>query len=235
MSLGAAGSHSVVEVARRKSARLLRDLAATADLPPHCVLFSQQLLDLTHRWWSEAEDPDMDDVYPLAAAAEICIKLHTTRYPDLAPLRLPDPRQPARSLTDLLTALAGFLDRRQPHSIPLLHSARAVHEVVTEEYRNLESVNYQFGTYTPGDWVKLFEVSFSLRAQQFQLRFPQATRSLLSRVPSGVVASGALCIANDYVRDHPFSLDSKPSRIGSSAWFLSCMQWVCLLQARAHR
>ena len=59
---------------RRKSA--LQDLAATADLPPHSVLFSQQLLDLTHRWWSEAEDPDIDvnDVCSLAAAAYICIK-----------------------------------------------------------------------------------------------------------------------------------------------------------------
>ena len=73
-----------------------------------------------------------------------------------------------------------------------------------------------------------------MRAQQLQQRFPQVTRSLLSRVPSGVLASGALCIANSYVRDRPFSLDSTPSRIGSSAWFLSCVIWVCLLQAGAH-
>ena len=54
---------------------LLRDLAATADLPPHRALFSQQLLDLTNRWWSETEDPDIDvnDVYLLAAAACTCI------------------------------------------------------------------------------------------------------------------------------------------------------------------
>ena len=31
---------------RRKCAHLLRDLAATADLPPRCALFSLQLLDL---------------------------------------------------------------------------------------------------------------------------------------------------------------------------------------------
>ena len=51
---------------RCKCAHLLRDLAATADL-----------LDLTRRWWSEAEDPDIDvnDVYTLAAAAYI---LHLT-------------------------------------------------------------------------------------------------------------------------------------------------------------
>ena len=104
---------------RCKCAHLLRDLAATADLPPHSALFSQQLLDLTHRWWSEAEGPDIDvnDVYPLAAAAYICIKLHSARYPDPAPLQLPDPRQPARSLTDLLTTLAAVLGRREPHNV----------------------------------------------------------------------------------------------------------------------
>ena len=47
----------------------------------------------------------------------------------------------------------------------------------------------------------------------------------------GVTSGGALCIANDYVRDHPLSLDSMPSRIGSSAWFLSCIQRVFLLRA----
>ena len=34
---------------RCKGALLLRDLVATADLPAHSALFSQQLLDLTHR------------------------------------------------------------------------------------------------------------------------------------------------------------------------------------------
>ena len=58
--------------------------------------------------------------------------------------------------------------------------------------------------------------------------------SLLSRVPSGVLASAALCIANHNVRDRPFSLDSTPSRIGSTAWFLSCVVLVCFLQAGDH-
>ena len=58
---------------RGKCAYLLRDLDATADLPPHCPLFALQLLDLTHRWWSESEGPDIEegDVYSLAAAAYI--------------------------------------------------------------------------------------------------------------------------------------------------------------------
>ena len=49
------------------------------------------------------------DVYPPAAAAHIRIKLHSARYPDPAPFLLPDLPQPARSLTDLLTALAATL------------------------------------------------------------------------------------------------------------------------------
>ena len=85
-----------------------------------------------------------------------------------------------------------------------------------------------------GDWVKLFEVHFSLRTQLHQQRFPQTTFSLLARVPSDLLASGALCIVSEYVRDRTFSLDSEPSRIGSSAWFLSCVFWVCLQQAGVH-
>ena len=91
---------------RCKCAHLLRDLAASAGLPPQSA--------------PEAEDPDTDvnDIYTLAAAAYICIKLHSAKYPDRAPFHLPDPRQPARSLTDLLTALAAILGRRQPHNVP---------------------------------------------------------------------------------------------------------------------
>ena len=66
--------------------------------------------------------------------------------------------------------------------------------------------------------MKLFEVRFSLRTQQHIKRFPQATRSLLARVPSDVLAT-ALRIVNDYVRDRPFSLDSRPSRISSPVCF----------------
>ena len=135
---------------RRKCAFLLRDLAAAADLPLHSALFSRQLLDLTRRWGTEREDPDIDinDVHSCAAAVHIHIKLHSARYPDQAPFQDPDPRQSARSLTDLLTAIAALLARRQPHSAPLLHSGRTVHEVIVAEYRILESVNCELGTHT---------------------------------------------------------------------------------------
>ena len=62
------------------------------------------------------------------------------------PFQLPDPWQPARSLTNL-TALVAALDRRQPRNVLLLHSVWAVHEVVAEEHRILESVNCVVGTH----------------------------------------------------------------------------------------
>ena len=168
---------------RRMCAFLLRDLAATADLPFHSALFSQQLLDLTHRWWAEREDPDIEinDVHLLAAATHIHTQLHSARYPDPGPISASrSSGSPPAPLTDLLTAVVALLARRQPHNAPLLHSARTVHEVITEEYRILESVHYELGAYTPGDWVQLFGLRFSLRTQQHQQRFPQVTRSLLS-------------------------------------------------------
>ena len=45
---------------RRKCAHLLRDLATTIHLPPHCALLSQQLLHLTHRRWAERDDDGLD-------------------------------------------------------------------------------------------------------------------------------------------------------------------------------
>ena len=101
------------------------------------------------------------------------------------------------------TAIATLLAKRQLYNAPLLHSAWTVDEVITEACRILESVNYELGTCTPGDWVKLFEIRFSVRTEQHQQRFPQATRSLLARVRSDVLASGALYIASEYVRDRP--------------------------------
>ena len=114
-------------------------------------------------------DIDINEIHFFAAAVYIHIKLHSARYPDPAPISAY--RHPAASsLTDLFTAVAALLAWRQPHNAPQLHSARTVHEVIAEEYRVLESVNYELGTYTPGDWVKLFEVRFSLRVQQLQQR-----------------------------------------------------------------
>ena len=90
---------------------------------------------------------------------------------------------------------------------------------MADEHRILESVNFELVTYTPADWVCLFEARISLRVQHLRQLSPQGTGSLLSllaRVPSGVLASVALCLASDHVRDRPLSLEVTPSRIGSS-------------------
>ena len=81
MSLSAAEPHSASEA----SVLILRDLDATADLPPHCPLFALQLLDLTHRWWSESEGPDIEEVDVFSLAAATGIQLHSARNPDPAP------------------------------------------------------------------------------------------------------------------------------------------------------
>ena len=77
---------------RGKCAHLLRDLAATADLPPHSALLSQQLLDLTRGGGLKLRAPtSMRVMSILAAAASFCVKLHSARYSDPAPFQLPDP------------------------------------------------------------------------------------------------------------------------------------------------
>ena len=57
-------------------------------------------------------------------------------------------------------ALSLTFSRRQPRKVPPLHTAQAVHEVVVEEYRILDSVNYELASFMPADWVRLFETPF---------------------------------------------------------------------------
>ena len=92
VSLSAAAPHSAAEIQTGTGDRcgyLLRYFAATADLPLHCALFSRRLLDVTHRWCSETEGPDIEegDVYSLAAAAYICINCTPPGTPDPAPFQ----------------------------------------------------------------------------------------------------------------------------------------------------
>ena len=53
--------------------------------------------------------------------------------------------------------------------------------------------------YTQADWVRLFETRFSLSVEHLRQRFPKigSLLSLLACVPSGVLASLALCLASD--------------------------------------
>ena len=104
-------------------------------------------------------------------------KLHSARYPDPAPFLRPDPQQPwqpTRPLTDLLTALAATLGRRQLHNVPPLHTAQVVHEVVSEEYCILDTLNYEMTVLTPADRVRLFETRFSLNVEWLMALFARA-------------------------------------------------------------
>ena len=132
---------------RRKCAHLLRDLAATADLPPNSALFTQQLLDLTHRW-SEREDNDIDigDVHPGCRSP---IRFHTYPRPSAA-----------------CSPTAALLARRQHHNAPLLYPAWTTQDVVTEEYRIMVSVNHELGAHTPAAWIQVFKQRLSLWCQQ---------------------------------------------------------------------
>ena len=194
---------------RRKCGFLLRDLVAAANLPPHGALFSQQLLDLTHRWWTEREQiPTLTSTMstPFAAAVYIHIKLHSERYPGPAPFQLPDPLQAARFLTDLLTDVAVLLARRQPHNAPLLHSAWTVQQIIAEECRILESVHHELGTPAPAAWIQVLEKRLSCGASSASsvFRSLRARSSRASPLVCWRVAHGAL--------------PTSTSQIGHSQW-----------------
>ena len=157
------------------------------------------------------------------------IKLHSERYPDPTPSQLPDPLQPARSLTNLLTAIAALLTRRQPHNGPLLHSAWTVHEFITEECRILESVHFELGTPTPAAWIQVFETRF--------LPVVPAVPAVFSAVSALAPRARPFWCIGAWRSGHCrpfsskigyFSMESKPSCIESCAWFLSCAFWICL-------
>ena len=194
-----------------------------ADLAALCSLLALQLLDLTHRGWSETEGLEIEegDVFTLATAAQIGIKLHSTRRTDPPPFLRPDLRQRACSLTDLLTVLAATLGRRQ---LPPLHAAQAVREVVTKEYHILETLNYG-GDEFHASSVHLFETRFSLNVLHLRQRFPQGAGSLLSlliRASSEVLASTALRLASDFARDRQVSLEALPGLLVFGLSVSSC-------------
>ena len=84
-------------------------------------------------------------------------------------------------------------------------------QIVIEEYRILEILNYEVATRTPAAWIQAFKQRFSLLCQQpFQL----SQRPLLSLVPPDVLARGAQGVAGVYVREQPFIMDSRPSHVG---------------------
>ena len=77
---------------RHKCILLLRDLAATANVPPHSTAFSLHLLDLTHSWSNTCDNVTGNDststvdFLTLAAAVFIHLKLHSTAPPGQDPM-----------------------------------------------------------------------------------------------------------------------------------------------------
>ena len=205
---------------RREGVSILGYIAPSQE----AFFLSLQLLDMSHRRWASFNASaalEFDDIHSLAAAAFVTSKLLRERDLDEAP------PQPVRTLPGLLTALATSLDRLRPHNALTLHTSWTVQEVIAAEARILESVNYEVVTYTPADWVHLLAARFSLKAEQLRQRTPSVVRSPLSL--ADVVASGALRVAAGFARDCSLELDIAPSRLGCSAWFVSCLLWVCLL------
>ena len=108
----------------------------------------------------------------LAAGVYILVKMN--------PAPAPDPHQLARPLADLLTAIARLLARRQPHNAPSLHTAWTIQQIVNEEYRILEGLNYELATHTPAALIEVFKQRLSLWWQQ---QLQQSQRPLLSPAP----------------------------------------------------
>ena len=84
-------------------------------------------------------------------------------------------------------------------------------------------LSYELATHAPAAWIEVFEQRLSLWCQQ---QLQQLQRPPLSLVPPGVHAHGAQGIAEAYVRDQLFSVDSRPCHVGASAWFL----FLCVLE-----
>ena len=104
---------------RRMCAHFQRDFAATANLPPHSALSSQQLLDLT--------DPQVVDgkrrkrhrhhrCPPPRSCGLHSYQAAFCEVPRSGPILAPRASAACPSLTDLLTATAALLARRQPHN-----------------------------------------------------------------------------------------------------------------------
>ena len=127
------------------------------------------------------------------------------------------PKQTDCPLAHLPTTLARLLARRQPHNAPSLHTGW---QIVAEEHRILEVLNYELATHTPAAWIEVFEQRLSLwRQQQLQ----QSRRPLLSLVPPSLLAHGAHVIAEVCVRDQPFTVDTQ------SCWGISVVPLWCVL------
>ena len=187
--------------------------------------FSKQLLDLIHRWWSEAEGLKSESTISLSLRPRLTLALNCTlpgivsqpHFSFQTPGSQPAPSPTFSQLSLLFStgvSLTTFRLCTQPgQSAKLLP-------------KNIASV----GDLHTGRLGKTLRGTLLLEVLQFRQRSPQVTCTLLSRVLSGVLASGA----NDYVGNRPPPWTPRQVASGSSAWFFSCVIWGCLLQAGGH-
>ena len=112
-----------------------------------------------HSFSSSSCDIHIFAILPLAAAVYIFVEMNP------APAQVP--QQTARPLADLLTTVARFLTRRQPHNAPSFHTAWTIQQIVNEEYRILEVLDYELATHTSA-WIEVFERRLCLWRQRLQ-------------------------------------------------------------------
>ena len=148
-------------------------------------------------------------------------QLHQARYPD--PDTFPDRQQPARPQADLLSAIAALLAERQPRNAPSLHTEWTLQQSVTE--RSIAS----WGQST----TSLGHTRRHLGPKSSSSASPCGVSSNLSCLndrsfqwflPTCLL--GAQDIAGLYVSEQPFTMDSRPSHVGGSAWFGSVSKWL---------
>ena len=150
---------------RREGVGILSDFAPSQE--PFFSLCS--CWTMSHRRWSPCNASvafDFGDIHSLAAF--VTSKLLPERGLDVGPKQQqhplppgPGPPQPVRTLPCFLQALAASLDRLWPHNALTLHTSWTVQEVIAAEARISESINYEVGTYSRADWVRLLAARFS--------------------------------------------------------------------------
>ena len=168
--------------------------------PPHCAHFPLYLLDFAHVWF-EREDNDVHifDVLPRAAAVYIFsawilggLSFHGTPSHLLICLR-----QSQDSSPDASPTTAHCVDHSANCYCAASHPGSCQLRVHNSHTRSL---------------IEVFERRLSLwQEQQLQPPF----RPHIPRAPLAVLADSAHLIAEVYIRDHPFTANSRASQVGS--------------------
>ena len=107
--------------------------------------------------------------------------------------------------------MARLLARRQPHNAPSLHTAWTIQQIVAEDYRILEVLNYELATQTPAAWIEVF-----------QRRLPCGVSSNFSirNARSSLVPPGGLLMVRKVLLKHAFGTSPEPRTPGPVTWEL---------------